>query len=333
MPLPENFESLWNQGASEDSFQVLMGDLRSWISEHWQEEQKIIEEMLLRLLERGPVAGIKYGLKALLPQFPLNLTNAELIQHVVRYLDDPSPEIRIEAIHVVGGLASESHEGPGPYLPHLMARLRTETDVSCRGQLLVSAETAICEAQARLAKVCLGETAGKKLGPWREMSVLGNLQKLRVKWHDWKAFLDKVTAEMEAWDRLGWIAFRTLIKSASFDSSLYRELVERISELIRIVEVVENRLEFDTNLLNRHALMKLIGPMSRRRKRKMTNENMGFLVNSLKYNDPGINTRCLELFLELSTVPILSSEQKIQLLTHIDDRVRELAEELFECAP
>lgn len=333
MPLPENFESLWNQAASEESFQTLVDDLRSWVSEHWKEEQKSIEDILLRLLERGHVAGIKHVLKALLPRFPLNLNNAELIQQVVRYLDDPSPEIRIEAIHVVGGLASESDEAPGSYLTHLMAKLKTETDVSCRGRLLVSAETAISEAQTRLAKVCLGETADKKLGPWREMSVLGHLQKLRVKWHDWQAFLDKVIAEMEAWDSLGWIAFRTLIASVSFDSSLYRELVERISELIRIVEVVENRLEFDANLLNRHALIKLIGPMSRRRKRKVVNENMGFLVNTIKYNDAGINIRCLELFLELSTVPLLSSQQRTQLLTHKDDHVRELAEELFERAP
>jgi hypothetical protein len=330
MPLPDNFESLWNQGASEESFQTLMGDLRSWISEHWQEEQKSIEKVLLRLLERGPVAGTKHVLKAVRAPFPLNVSNGELIQQVVRYLDDPSLEIRIEAIHILGRLASEHDNAPGLYLTHLMAMLKTETDVSCRGRLLVYAEKAICDAQTRLAKVCLGETADKKLGPWREMSVLGHLQKLRVKWHDWQAFFDKLIAEMESWDRLGWIAFRTLIKSVSFDSSLYRELVERIPELIRIVEVVEYRLELDTNILNRHALIQLIGPMSRRRKRKIVNENIGFLAKAIKYDYPGICRECLEIFLELSTVPLLSSEQRTNLLTHKDDHVRELAEELFE---
>jgi len=76
MPLPETFESLWNQAASEESFQTLVDDLRSWVSEHWTEEQKSIEDILLRLLERGHVAGIKHVLKALLPRFPLNLNNA-----------------------------------------------------------------------------------------------------------------------------------------------------------------------------------------------------------------------------------------------------------------
>jgi hypothetical protein len=52
-------------------------------------------------------------------------------------------------------------------------------------------------------------------------------------------------------------------------------------------------------------------------------------VNSIKSNDSGINVRCLEIFLELSIVPLLSNEQRSQLLTHKDDHVRELAEELF----
>ena len=111
MPQPENFESLWNQAASEESFQKLVTDLKSWISEHWKEEQKSIEKMLLRLLEHGSVAGVRHVLQALRPQFPLNMNNVELIKQVVGFLDDPSPEIRIEAIHVVGRLASNLHKG------------------------------------------------------------------------------------------------------------------------------------------------------------------------------------------------------------------------------
>lgn len=213
-----------------------------------------------------------------------------------------------------------------------MAKLKTETDVSCRGRLLVYAETAICESQTRLAKVCLGETADKKLGPWREMFTLGHLQKLHVKWHDWRAFLDKLMLEMEAWDNLGWMAFRALFESVRPNSSLYRELTDRISELMRIVEAVEYKFEFDTNRSNRRALIDLLALMSRQKKRRTVIENMRFLVNAIKYNDPGIHIRCLEMFLELSTVPLLSREQRSSLLTHEDEHVRELAEELFSCS-
>ena len=329
MPLPENFVSLWNQAVSEESFQALEEDLKSWISEHWQEDPTSSENFLLRLLNPGSVAGIRHALKAIRPRFRLNLTNPELIKQIVWYLDDPSPEIRIEAIHVIGRLASESNDAPGSYLTHLMMKLKTETDVSCRGRLLVYAETAICEAQTRLAKVCLGETADKKLGPWREMFVLGGLQKLRVQFRDWRAFLNTLMLEMEAWDNLGWMAFRALFESVRPNSSLYRELTDRISELMRIVEAVEYKFEFDTNRSNRRALIDLLTPMSRRKKRSVVTENIGFLVNSIKHNDSGINIRCLEIFLELSIAPLLSIEQRSQLLTHEDDHVRELAEELF----
>lgn len=333
MPLPENFESLWNQAVSEESFQALEDDLKSWISEHWQEDPTSIENILLRLLDPGSVAGIRHVLKAIRPRFRLNLTNPELIRQIVWYLDDPSPEIRIEAIHVIGRLASETDDAPGPFLTHFMTKLKTETDVSCRGRLLVYAETAICDAQTRLAKVCLGETADKNLGPWREMFVLGGLQKLRVKFRDWRAFLNTLMLDMEAWDDLGWMAFQALFESVSPNSSLYRELVERITELMRIVEVVEDKFEFDTNRSNRRALIDLLAPMSRRKKRRVVTENIGFLLNAIKHNDSGINVRCLEIFLELSIVPLLSREQRSDLLTHKDDHVRELAEELFECAP
>ena len=333
MTLPENIECLWNQATSEESFQALVTDLRAYSAEHWAEEQNRLETLFLRLLERGSVAGIRHVMKAIRPRLAMNLKNAELIQQIVRYLDDPSPEIRIQAIHVVGRLASESDDAPGPYLTHLMTMLKTETDVSCRGRLLVYAETAIGEAKTRLANVCLGETADKKLGPWREMFTLGSLQKLSVKFRDWQAFLDKLISEMETWENLGWMAFCRLFESVSPNSSLYRELIERISELMRIAEVVEYKLEFATNLSNRLALIKLMGPMSRQRKRKVLNQNMGFLVGAINYDDPSISWRCLELFLELSIVPLLSTEQRTHLLTHKDDHVRELAEELFDPSP
>lgn len=333
MPLPENIECLWKQATSEESFQALVTDLRAYSSEHWAEEQKSLESLFLRLLERGSVTGIRQVLKAIRPRPAMNLKNADLIQQIVRYLDDPSPEIRIEAIHVVGRLASESDDAPGPYLTHLMTMLKTENDVSCRGRLFVYAETAISEAKTRLAKVCLGETADKKLGPWREMFTLGSLQKLSVKYRDWQAFLDKLISEMDAWDNLGWMAFRRLVEHVNPDSSLYRELIERISELIRIAEVVEDRLDLATNHSNRLALIELIGPMSRRRKRKVVNQNIGFLAGSINCDYPSISRRCLELFLEMSTCPLLSTEQRTHLLTHKDDHVRELAEELFEPSP
>ena len=98
---------------------------------------------------------------------------------------------------------------------------------------------------------------------------------------------------------------------------------------MRIADVVEGNLEFDSNLLNRQALIDLIGPMSRRQKRKVVVQNMGFLAGALKYNDAGLNADCLELFLELSIVPLLSSDQRTHMLIHGDDRMRELAEELF----
>ena len=135
--------------------------------------------------------------------------------------------------------------------------------------------------------------------------------------------------DMEAWDDLGWMAFQALFESVSPNSSLYRELVERITELMRIVEVVEDKFEFDTNRSNRRALIDLLAPMSRRKKRRVVTENIGFLLNAIKHNDSGINVRCLEIFLELSIVPLLSREQRSDLLTHKDDHVRELAAELF----
>lgn len=273
MPLPENFVSLWNQAVSEESFQALEDDLESWISEHWQEDPTSIENVLLRLLDPGSVAGIRHVLKAIRPRIRLNLTNPELIKQIVWYLDDPSPEIRIEAIHVIGRLASESDDAPGSYLTHLMMKLKTETDVSCRGRLLVYAETAICEAQTRLAKVCLGETADEKLGPWREMLTLGHLQKLQVKWQDWRTFLIKVISEMEAWENLSWMAFWALFESVRPNTSLYRELTDRISELMRIVEAVEYKFEFDTNRSNRRALIDLLALMSRRKKRRVVKQN------------------------------------------------------------
>lgn len=329
MPLPENFESLWKQAASEESFQTLVSDLESCISDHWGEDQENIENVLLSLLERGSVAGIGHLLKAMRSRFPLNLNNGELIKQVVRLLHDPSPEIRLAAIQGVGRLASESDDAPGQYLSHLMTTLKIETDTGCRNQLLVYAETSISDAQTKLANLCLAETADKERGPWREMLVLGGLQKLDVKFRDWRAFLEKLNSEMEAWDNLGWMAFRALCESVSPDSSLYRELVERIPELMRIADVVEEKHEFETNLQIRIALIELIRPMSRRRKKKIVNQKMGFLANAINYNDAGINMLCLEVFLELSIVPLLSIEQRTNLLTHENEMVRELAAELF----
>lgn len=329
MPLPDNFESLWAHAASEETFQTLVSDLESYISQHWCEEQDSAESLLLRLLRQSDERGVTQALKAFLSQYPLNLKNESLIERLVQCIDDPSPQIRQAVIQVLGRLASESEVATERYRSILMAKLERETDVGCRDRLLVYAETSITDARMRLAKVCLGETADRQRGPWREMFVLDELGKLNIRWRDWVSFLEKLLPTMEEWGDLAWMAFCGLAASAGQRSSLYRALVERISELMRIAERVEERNEFATNLGIRYVLTEMIGPMSRRRKKNVLAQNIGFFVDTIKYDDPGISTRCLELFAEVSIVPLLSTEQRTHLLNHEDDVVRELAEELF----
>ena len=333
MSLWEDFAALWKHADSEESCQMLSSELKSYILENWAEGPEEVENLLLTLLAGADGFAAIHILTAILSLSHVDLKNESLIECIVGLLDHRSPDVRLAAIKVVGRMGSERSVTPGTFLSHLMRKLESEWDSRCRDRLLVYAETAIDTVRKELAKSCLGETADTKRGPWREILVLDSLGKLDVSWRDWSSFLDKFLPTAEVWDNLTWMAFHDLIEYAKPHSSLHREVVERLPELIRITTVIKEKRSKESNRRNVYVLTGLLALLSRRQKKEVLDEHVAFLVDAMEYDDPGISAHCLELFAELGAVPLISRPQRVNLLTHEDDVVRELAQELFDESP